>query len=155
MKIVRILLGAIASFALANNIYAANKTHVTDTFGAGNGRVDISYDFGSGSLPGTLAFAGGPSIPADSKVSGSSLAAAFYYGVTDRLDVGISLQVQQYYLPLNGVTDRLDVGISLPFIDNTKVTFTLTDFVDTETLTTKNEGRGDIVIRARYLRALL
>lgn len=127
MKIVRILLGVIASFALVNNVYAANKTHVTDTFGAGNSRVDISYDFGSGSLPGTFTFAGGSSSSADSKISASSLATAFHFGVTD----------------------RLDVGILLPFIENTKTTATLTNFGTTAT--DKNEGQGDVVIRARYL----
>lgn len=129
MKIVRILLGVIASFALVNNVYAANKTHVTDTLGAGNSRVNVSYDFGGANLPGTVTLADGTSISVDGKISASRLAADFYLGVTD----------------------RLDVGIFLPFIENTKITQTLTDFGVTETLTYKNEGQGDIVISARYL----
>ena len=129
MKTYRILLGAIASFALVNNVYAANNTHVTDTLGAGNSRMDISYGIASGNLPGTYVFAGGPSISDDLKVSTSRFAAAFYLGVTD----------------------RLDVGIFLPLIENTKITETLTGFGMTETLTYKNEGQGDMVIGARYL----
>ena len=129
MKIDSILLGAIASFVLANNVYAANKTHVTDTLGAGNSRMDISYEFANGNLPGTYVFSGGPSISDDIKISTSRLAVAYYLGVTN----------------------RLDMGIFLPFMENTKVTETLAGSGSTVTLTYKNEGQGDIVIGAQYL----
>lgn len=129
MKIVRILLGVIAGFALANNVNAANKTHVTDTLGAGNSRVDISYDFGSGSLPGTYVFAGGPSFSIDYKVSTTRLSAAYYLGVTD----------------------RLDVGIFLPLSENSKYTQNYTIGANIYSKTSKDEGQGDVAFGAQYL----
>ncbi len=129
MKFIRILLGAIVGFALANNVYAANKTHVTDTLGSGNSRVDISYAFVSASLPGTYVFAGGSSFSMDSKISTSRLTAAYYLGVTE----------------------RLDVGIFLPFSENSKYTQDYTIGANKYNETSKEEGQGDVVFGARYL----
>lgn len=129
MRITRTLLGVIAGFALANNVNAANKTHVTDTLGAGNSRVDISYDFGSGSFPGTYVFAGGSSFPIDYKGTSTRLSAAYYLGVTD----------------------RLDIGIFLPFSDNTKQTQDYTIGANKYSETSKDEGQGDVIFGAQYL----
>lgn len=130
MKLNRFLLGALASYAMVNNVYAANKTHITDTLGAGNSRMDISYEVVSLNLPGTVVYAGGtsPTLPVDFKASGSRLSAAY----------------------LLGVTDRLDVGIFIPFSESLKYTQDYTIGANKYNETSKYEGQGDVIFAAQY-----
>lgn len=129
MKINQSLLGLIVCFALANNAFAANKTHVTDTLGAGNSRVDISYGISSVNMPGTYAVNGGSSFSIDSK------------GFTNRLSAAY----------LFGITDRLDMGIFLPLSENMTTTMEYTVGTNQYTGTSIYEGQGDVVIGAQYL----
>lgn len=129
MRMVRVLLGVIAGFTLASNVYAANKTHVTDTLGAGNSMVAIVYGFGAASLPGTVVFASGSSFSVDGRSSVSHFAVAYHLGVTD----------------------RLDVGVFLPFSESSKYTQNYTIGANRYNGTSKAEGQGDVVLAVQYL----
>ncbi|MBI3480860.1 MAG: hypothetical protein HY016_10990 [Nitrosomonadales bacterium] len=129
MKVIRIFLGTIAGVALASNVYAANKTHVTDTLGAGNSEIDISYCVSSDSLQGTVVLAGGSSYSDDYKIVSSGLCTAYYLGVTDRLDIAIGLPLSKS----KKYTDEYTIG------------------VNRYNVTSKVEGLGDVIIGATYL----
>lgn len=124
----KILLGIAACFVFANQASAANKTHVTDTLGAGNSSMEISYAVQTLNLPGTYVFANGASINMDIKATQNQLAVAYYLGVTEQLDMGI-------FLPLSAssnVTSDYTNGARYNEVSRT-------------------EGQGDVSFGARLL----
>ncbi len=87
-----IFVASIALFlTLINSVFAANKTHVADTQGAGNSRVSIAYIFASVDLSGQYDVLGGGTIFISGKETGNTLALEYMLGVTDRFDIGISM----------------------------------------------------------------
>lgn len=91
----RIIVVAIAVFFLASNAYAGNRTHVTETQGAGNSQASISFDFTSLDMSGSLDFAGGGKAALAGRGSGKGLTLGYKLGVADRFDIGISIPVSR------------------------------------------------------------
>lgn len=127
-KRTRIIVCVVASFAFVFNAYASNRTHIAETYGAGNGEADISYDALNVSFTGNYV-TGGTSAPLNQTYTSNTIQADLYYGVTDRLDVG-------FFIPLSLTTD-----IQGSF------SYGGTQYA----LDTKTNGMGDIGLSARYL----
>ena len=87
MNFNKVLVALIASLALANGVYAANKTGVTDSLNSGESRADLAYSSASLSPSGTIT-SGATSTAISVKVTGTQLSAAYLFGLTDRLNVG-------------------------------------------------------------------
>ncbi|HLP98041.1 MAG TPA: hypothetical protein VK149_06325 [Sideroxyarcus sp.] len=127
VKIGPIIIGAVACLVLSSNVYAANKTHITDTLGAGNSKMDIGFGINGGTGKSSILFSGSSTtLNIDSKVSGYTLSA------------GYSL----------GITDRLDVSVSAPLFVKQKST---TELPSNTTTSVKTEGQGDVTLSAQYL----
>jgi hypothetical protein len=109
------------------NAYA-NKTHFTDTQGQGNSRLEVSYTSGSGSANGTANFSG-DSLTVESTITASQTLFSLYYGISD----------------------RIDIGISLPFSEKFSTSNDLSDGTDTLSIESGSEGMSDISFGASYL----
>lgn len=123
-----VLLGVAACFALANNSYAANKTHMTDALGAGNSRMDISFSTGNLKTTGKFLSAG-TTVSMDGKITGYGIDALYAFGITD----------------------RLDIGIIFPLSQNTSVVLDYVIGANSYSATDKYEGQSDPSIGAQYL----
>jgi hypothetical protein len=130
MKASIVIVGVIAGFTLTGNVYAANKTHITDALGAGNSKIDISFGINGGSGK-TSILSSGSTTPLhyDSKTTGQSVS------------VDYSL----------GITDHLDISISVPLIQNWKSTSEYVYGGSQYKSTSKTEGQGDLALSAQYL----
>ena len=130
MSFNKALMTLITSLALANGVYAANKTGVTDSLSAGESRVDLAYSSSSLSPNGTLT-SGATSTAISVKVTGTQLSASYLFGLTDRLNVGIIL----------GLSQTTNVESSYTIAPNSYVA------------TSKYDGASDPIIGAQYLLA--
>ncbi|HUX92027.1 MAG TPA: hypothetical protein VMV48_15170 [Gallionellaceae bacterium] len=129
MKISHVIFTTLAILTLTNNANAANKTHVTDSLGAGNSSMEIGYAAAGRTLTGPYVYAAGSSFTYSSKTTANQLTAAYYLGVTDNLDMGI-------FLPVSG---------------RSNVTADYTIGANKYNSVAKYEGQGDVSIGARYL----
>ena len=118
----------IASFLLVNVAYAENKTGVTDSLNAGDVRFDLAYVNMGSTTSGTYTAAGSPASISGINAA-SEFQAAYLLGVTDRLNVGIKLNLAY---PQSYETDY-SIGAN---------SYTATD---------KFDGPGDPTIVAQYL----
>jgi hypothetical protein len=123
------LLGIAIVFVLANNVYAANKTHITDVLGSGNSELDVSVALWNYSHPGNYYFTNGTVTPMDLKEQYRDVSAAYNFGFNDHLDVGLS--------------------IPLLMQDTIKRDY-LNGSINTED-TTNYFGQGDISLHFKYL----
>jgi hypothetical protein len=123
-----LLIGVVTSFVLVSNVYAANKTHITDSIGEGNSQASISISTGNLKATGNLVL-GGSTIPVDIKNVGFSVGAAYTFGITDRLDFGISFPLS------NTKTIVADYAFGTNSYTNTN----------------RYEGQGDPSVGANYL----
>ncbi|MDO8990524.1 MAG: hypothetical protein Q7U91_12925 [Sideroxyarcus sp.] len=128
MKVNKVFIGVIAGFTLISNVYAANKTHLTDTLGAGNNKVDISFGVSGGSGTSSI-LSSGSTTSYDSKMTGHSLSVDY----------------------ARGITDRLDITISAPLILNSNSTSEYVFGGSQYKTTSKTEGQGDLALGAQYL----
>lgn len=129
MRTNKIVLVAFAVFALASNASAANKTHVTDMLGAGNGSIEISYETLDLNLPVTYVSAKGATVVYENKTIQSQLNVAFHRGFTDRFDMSILFPV------LVSKSQAIDSASGANKYNSAS----------------KYEGEGDVYFRAKYL----
>ena len=129
METNKILLTLLASLTLTDNAHASNKTHVTDTPGAGNGNIEISYETRSLNLPATYVAANGATLASETKTSLNQLNLVFSRGFTERFDMGVLLPVS---ISKNESTDSTA---------GTNIT----------NATLKYAGEGDVSFILRYL----
>ena len=130
MNFNKTLVALIASLALANGVYAANKTGVTDSLNSGESRADLAYSSASLSPSGTIT-SGATSTAISVKVTGTQLSASYLFGLTDRLNVGI----------IFGLSETTNIEASYTIAPNSYVA------------TTKYNGASDPIIGAQYLLA--
>lgn len=129
MQASKIFPGIILGLALTSNVYAANKTHITDMLGAGNSKTEISLGINEGRYKTNyLYLSSSTTADIDTKSSGYSL------------NLSYSL----------GITDRFDMAISAPLLTKTKSTAEYTSPPNTTAYAT-TEGQGDVSLQAQYL----
>jgi hypothetical protein len=128
LRINLIWVAIIASFLIINSARAENKTGVTDSLNAGEIRFDLAYVNSSSITSGTFTLSGSPTA-INGINAASTFQAAYLLGVTDRLNVGIKLNLAY---PQSYETDYT-VGAN---------SYTATD---------KFNGPGDPTISAQYL----
>ena len=130
MHMNKVLAVLIASLLLANFAYAANKTGVTDSLNAGDSRVDLTYTFVNISLSSTFT-SGATSAAQSAKATGTQFGASYFFGLTDRLNLGVLLALSQ----------------------NSSAESSGTSGSNSIVATSKAEGDGDPSIGAQYLLA--
>lgn len=127
-KINKMLAVVITAMVIENSAYAANKTWVTDSLNAGDSRADLSYATANLSPSGPFNISG-TSVQMSGKFTASALNAAYLFGVTDRLNVGIG------FVMSNPQSYQWDYTVS----------------PNSYTTTDKYDGTGDPTIGAQYL----
>lgn len=128
MTYTKIVVAIAAYLVLASNVYAGNRTHVTETQGAGKSRASILFDLASFNMSGSKDFAGGGKTAFTAKGTGNRLTLAYILGVTDRFDIGISMPVSD--------TSTVDAEYTGANVDKAQL---------------KYEGSGDVTLLAQGL----